>query len=225
VPPDDFGPLTPRLYPPSLTTFPLLTILSFGVVKGVIRTRVGYCGGTKKNPTYYEIGDHTETIQIDFDPTVVSYDRLLEIFWSSHGTSYPPYSRQYMSAIFFHDGQQEKAEKSKLVKEKQTGSTVWTKILPFTEFTLAEDYHQKYYLRKIKDIKKILALNTDLDLVNSPIATKLNGYIQGHENTAEVETYINSIPKITDQSRQLLLSVIVKPYQGRKKVGGSKCQV
>ena len=56
----------------------------FGMIKGVIRTRVGYAGGQSVSPTYSNIGDHTETVQVDYDPDVITYDQLLDIFWKSH---------------------------------------------------------------------------------------------------------------------------------------------
>ncbi len=67
----------------------------------MVRTRVGYAGGTKRNPTYYNLGDHTETIQIDYDPTYVSYRELLDIFWESHDPAARPWSRQYMAVVFY----------------------------------------------------------------------------------------------------------------------------
>ena len=73
-----------------------------------MRTRVGYSGGTKENPTYHDLGDHTETVQIDYDPTRVSYDKLLEIFWKSHNPRYQSRSRQYMIAVFYQDAEQKK---------------------------------------------------------------------------------------------------------------------
>ena len=67
---------------------------SFGALEGVVRTRVGYAGGDKVNPTYKMIGDHTETIEIDYDPEVISYTELLEIFFASHDPYRAAYSRQ-----------------------------------------------------------------------------------------------------------------------------------
>jgi len=69
---------------------------------------VGYTGGTAESPTYRKMGDHTESIQIDYDPTQTSYSDLLKLFWSSHTTSHPAWSKQYMSAIFFANKEQEK---------------------------------------------------------------------------------------------------------------------
>src|SRR6056297_3828024 len=72
---------------------------SFGALEGVIRTRVGYAGGSTEGPTYKMIGDHTETIEIDYDPAVISYRELLEIFFDSHNPYSQSYSRQYASLI------------------------------------------------------------------------------------------------------------------------------
>ena len=86
----------------------------FGVVPGIIRTRVGYSGGSKKNPTYYDLGGHTETIQIDYDPKKITYEELLDIFWESHEPTLS-LSSQYASIIFFHNEEQKKiAKKSKI---------------------------------------------------------------------------------------------------------------
>jgi len=69
---------------------------------------VGYAGGTQPHPTYHTLGDHTETIEIDFDPGVISYEKLLDIFWRSHHPGQPAWSRQYRAVIFYH-GERQKA--------------------------------------------------------------------------------------------------------------------
>ena len=76
----------------------------------MIRTRVGYAGGTKKNPAYHNLGDHTETIQIDYDPTKISFEKLLETFWDSHNPAQRSWSRQYMSVHVHHILSQRGAE-------------------------------------------------------------------------------------------------------------------
>ena len=68
----------------------------------MLRTRVGYSGGTTKSPTYRAMGDHTEAIAIDFDPTVISYQELLRRFWDSHYCASNVSSRQYMNVVFYH---------------------------------------------------------------------------------------------------------------------------
>ena len=69
----------------------------------MLRTRVGYAGGQKKNPSYYNLGDHTETVQVDYDPSQTSYARLLAVFWATPNRCALDGDRQYMSAIFYHN--------------------------------------------------------------------------------------------------------------------------
>jgi len=108
----------------------------------VIRTRVGYAGGSSEDPTYHRIGDHSETIQIDFDPERITYTELLDIFWSAHNPRTPSFSRQYRSAIFVHDERQRRfAEQTK--KREETKGKIYTEITALARFYPAEDYHQK----------------------------------------------------------------------------------
>lgn len=72
----------------------------FGSLEGVVRTRVGYAGGSTENPTYWDLADHTETIQFDYDPAKISYPDLLNIFFHNHKPIAEPWKRQYMSAVF-----------------------------------------------------------------------------------------------------------------------------
>ncbi|GBM97025.1 Peptide methionine sulfoxide reductase [Araneus ventricosus] len=156
----------------------------FGCQKGVQRTRVGYTGGTLHNPTYRNLGDHTEAIDIDFDPEVISYEDLLELFWKNHDPTVP-HKRQYRTAIFYRDEEQKAlASESKKKKEKVFKNQILTAIEPFNKFYNAEDYHQKYYLQT-HHTKLFNSLGIKpKDLVDSTIAAKLNGYVVG-ENTME----------------------------------------
>jgi methionine-S-sulfoxide reductase len=113
----------------------------------VVRTRVGYAGGAKKEPTYRNLGDHTETVQVDYDPTIISYGELLEVFWANHDPDRQARSRQYMNVIFYHNDEQKRlAEESKAHRAARSPGVIQTAILPATEFTLAEYYHQKSLL-------------------------------------------------------------------------------
>ena len=146
----------------------------------MIRTRVGYTGGNKENPTYRALGDHAESIEIDYDPAVISYGELLEIFWNSHDPGSRPWSRQYMSAIFYHNEEQKKlAVESMKREEARTHRKIYTEISPAARFYRAEGYHQKYYLRQrpelIKELKVIYP--SDDDFLNSTAAARLNGYL------------------------------------------------
>jgi peptide-methionine (S)-S-oxide reductase len=152
-------------------------------VDGVQRTRVGYAGGTVVNPTYQAMGDHTETLQIDFDPQVVTFEKLLRLFWESHNASRKPWSRQYMSLILVHDREQLlSAEEMADALTQRFDRPVHTRIEPLERFTWAEDYHQKYYLKNIRAVAEELAAvyPRHTDFVNSKAAARLNGYAGGY---------------------------------------------
>jgi methionine-S-sulfoxide reductase len=131
----------------------------FKQVKGVIDTTVGYTGGTTPNPTYKQVCNgitgHAEALQIKFDPSIVSYEELLSLFWRMHDPTTPnrqgpDVGTQYRSAIFYHsEAQKEAAERS---REEYDRSGVYvnkvvTKIVPASEFYNAEEYHQDYFDR------------------------------------------------------------------------------
>lgn len=111
-------------------------------------TRVGYAGGTTLQPTYRAMGDHTETVQIDYDPQTISYDELLAEFWLAHDPVRPARSRQYASIVFYSNEQERvAAEESKLRLEASRGLRLHTDIVPLERFYLAEEYHQHYYAK------------------------------------------------------------------------------
>jgi len=167
----------------------------FGSLDGVIRTRVGYTGGTTESPAYHNLGDHTETIQIDYDPTLISYEQLLEIYWDSHNPTVQPWSRQYMSIVFYHNSEQrELAMETKQSEEARLGRPVYTEIIPFSEFYLAEDYHQKYYLQQLPELMKELATiyPNFADFIDSTAAARINGYVGGHVTFQGLQEQLNS---------------------------------
>jgi len=115
----------------------------FGGATGVVRTCVGYSGGKELNPSYHNLLDHSESVQIHFNPKIISYKDLLGIFFNSHDVS-TMHSRQYRSAIFYHSTEQETLAlyyKQNLEKKGR----VRTAIETFTKFYPAEDYHQKIW--------------------------------------------------------------------------------
>lgn len=163
---------------------------------GVVRTRVGYAGGEKKNPTYHDLGDHTETIQIDYDPLKIPYEELLDTFWASHNPSSPAWSAQYKHAVFYHnDKQKELAIMSRDRLVEEINRKIHTEILPYTGFYRAEDYHQKYKLRHATDLMaEFNSIYPDYnDFVDSTAAARINGYLYGfgtYENLqAEVDSF------------------------------------
>lgn len=118
---------------------------TFSRIPGVIKTTVGYSGGKTPNPNYDDIGDHTETIQIEFDPSVISYEKLLEYFWMNHDPTYAMKKVQYRSVIFAQDDEQKKiAQKSLVEAQKNFKRPITTSIEKAGTFYRAEEYHQKY---------------------------------------------------------------------------------
>lgn len=156
----------------------------------MVRTRVGYAGGTLANPTYRSMGDHTESFQVDFDPETLPYERLLDLFWGEHNPCAGAGSRQYMSAVFFHDEEQRRAaEASKAAQEARLGRPVRTPILPVGTFTVAEDYHQKYALRQDRALlREFQAFYPEARrLMDSTAAARVNGYLAGHGTAEQLE--------------------------------------
>ncbi|MFC1931236.1 peptide-methionine (S)-S-oxide reductase MsrA [Chloroflexota bacterium] len=179
----------------------------FGSTQGVIRTRSGYSGGTTENPTYEHIGDHSETVQIDYDPTQTSYEELLEIFWNSHNPAAEPWSKQYRSAIFYHDEEQKRlALESKAREEARIKQQIYTAIIPASEFYLAEDYHQKFYLQLRSNLmQEFHAMYPDFsDFINSTAAARVNGYIRGYGSTEALQADLNSLGLSPTGSEKLL---------------------
>jgi peptide-methionine (S)-S-oxide reductase len=148
----------------------------------VVRTRVGYAGGATPHPTYRDIGDHSETVQIDYDPAKISYRELLEAFWTGHDPVHQSWSRQYASRIFVHsDDQKRLAEETMARVAKDRRSTVYTEIIPYRGFTLAENYHQKHALRQFPAVLEELqrAYPLPADFVASTAVARVNGYLGG----------------------------------------------
>src|SRR5262249_8831332 len=132
----------------------------FRRIPGVISTMVGYTGGHTPHPTYEEVctdrTGHAEAVQIEFDPALVSYEHLLDVFWNNHNPTTlnrqgPDVGTQYRSAIFFHSPEQEtlaRASKERLEKSGRFSRPIVTEILPVSEFHRAEEYHQQYLQKR-----------------------------------------------------------------------------
>lgn len=133
---------------------------TFRQLEGVIDTKVGYTGGHTENPTYKEVctdkTGHAEAVEIDYDPGKINYKQLLDIFWANHDPTQlnrqgPDFGTQYRSAIFYHTPQQKQAaeeSKQNLENSKKYSRPIATQIVPATTFYPAEEYHQKYLLKR-----------------------------------------------------------------------------
>ena len=179
----------------------------FGIVAGIVRTRVGYSGGTKKYPAYHSLDDHTEAIQIDYDPTQISYEELLDIFWHSHNPTERPWSRQYMSMVFYHNEEQKRlAVKTRARQRTRIKGKVFTEIIPTSEFCLAEAYHQKYWLRRVPDlVEEFNAMYPDPDdFIASTAVARVNGYLGGYGTFAALQIELNGFGLSMEGNKKLL---------------------
>lgn len=156
---------------------------------------------------------------MDYDPSVISYEQLLEMFWNAHSPTWPSWSIQYMSAIFYHNENQKLlAEKSMEERSTKLGKPLYTKILPYKIFHLAEDYHQKYYLRKFLGpigSSNMLNIQSEQELIDSPIATKLNGYAARKADKQVILNYINGLSISDTQKKDFITKIF---YDGKKKI-------
>jgi peptide-methionine (S)-S-oxide reductase len=131
---------------------------AFRQIKGVIETAVGYTGGSVTEPDYKKVCSgstgHAEAVRIVFDPDVVSYEKLLDIFWNIHDPTQvnrqgPDIGTNYRSAIYYHSPEQKKQAMASKVRiamsEKYQGKTIATEIAPAPQFWKAEEYHQHYF--------------------------------------------------------------------------------
>ena len=132
---------------------------AFRRVEGVVSTAAGYSGGTLEDPTYADVCSggtgHAEAVEVEFDPSRVSYEQLLDVFWSVHDPTQlnrqgPDVGSQYRSAIFHHGPEQEAAataSKEALAASGRFPRPVVTEITPASTFYRAEEYHQQYIAR------------------------------------------------------------------------------
>jgi peptide-methionine (S)-S-oxide reductase len=130
---------------------------AFMGIPGIVATRVGYTGGQSMNPTYRDVcsGDtgHAEAVEVTFDPSIISYDRLLELFWTCHDPTQlnrqgPDIGDQYRSAIFYFSEAQKQLARASLENLEHSGRLrrrIVTEIAPAGIFWEAEEYHQKYH--------------------------------------------------------------------------------
>jgi methionine-S-sulfoxide reductase len=136
----------------------------FGKVKGVVETEVGYTGGTTINPTYKDVctnsTGHAEVVKITFDPSIVSYEELLEKFWDIHNPTTLnrqgwDIGTQYRSVVFYKNEEQRLSAmklKDKLDKSGKYKKPIVTEIVAATEYYKAEEYHQKYNEKNKKSL-------------------------------------------------------------------------
>ncbi|KAL7307371.1 hypothetical protein TKK_0000558 [Trichogramma kaykai] len=182
----------------------------FGATPGVVTTAVGYAGGTKENPAYKNLGDHTEVIHIEYDPERINYSQLLDLFWNNHEYGLTAYvKRQYLSLILYHNQEQkELAEASRDHQQRLRNERFATEISPFDKFYPAEDYHQKYRLQGHAYLVEALGLKSALELQTSPLAAKLNGFVAGAVSPSEFEEQVKSL-ELSDKALQYVRKHVI----------------
>jgi len=170
---------------------------------------VGYAGGRQSDPTYRRIGDHTETVQVDYDPQRITYEQLLDIFWKSHTPTSASRPGQYMRAVFYHDeNQRSQADASKAALAREFGRTVRTEVVPLRTFTMAEDYHQKYLLKQRSRLKAEMSriYPSHRDFVNSTAVARINGYAGGNGSREQFDRDIDRLG-LSDAGKQALRTI------------------
>jgi len=132
---------------------------------------------------------------------------LLDVFWDSHSPEYRSWSRQYASFIFCRDEEQmEAARKSKERQEEKLKKKVFTEIVTYPVFYLAEDYHQKYYMRSYPELMNDFSrmYPNVRDFINSTAAARVNGYAAGCGSAARLQSELGSFGLTTEGNRRLL---------------------
>lgn len=187
----------------------------FGGLPGVVRTRVGYAGGTVPDPTYRRMGDHTETVDIEFDPHILPLETILKLFWDNHKpVNINGYKdRQYQSLLLYRDERQKEAMASAAaLRQPANGEPpddpdARTEIAPFRTFYEAEERHQKYYVKRYPDAVRKLGELYRFDPsggLGSTLAARLNGVAKGYANARAVREEIATWPASPEQKRLLL---------------------
>lgn len=149
-------------------------------------------------------------MEIDFDPSRISYEDLLAVFWKAHPPGAPAPSRQYQAAIFYHTPRQKRlALETKTRVAAKIKREVFTQVLPATKFYLAEDYYQKYYLRHQPELLRELkgVDPTRAELIASTAAARLNGYAAGYGTRKRLRAEIDSLG-LSPAGKKRLLALV-----------------
>ena len=154
---------------------------------------------------------------MDFEPSVISYGELLDVFWASHDPRERPWKRQYMSAIFPHNDEQKKlAIRTRNREAARRNGRIYTEILPASRFHLAEAYHQKYMLRGRSDLmKEYEAMYPSFsDFLASRAVTRVNGYVAGNGTCDSLRRELDGLG-LTPAGRKRLEDIVC-PHDAKK---------
>ena len=163
-----------------------------------------------KNPTYHNLGDHSETLQLDYDPSIITFSQLLDIFWASHDPAEGSWSRQYMAAVFYHSDEQRRLVDLTVEREAAARKReIRTLTMPAWIFYLAEYYHQKHALQSDYDLmSEFKKMYPDFrDIVNSTAAARVNGILGGFGRKSIHEPELDSY-SLSDKEKARLLGYL-----------------
>ncbi|XP_010264762.1 PREDICTED: peptide methionine sulfoxide reductase-like isoform X2 [Nelumbo nucifera] len=194
---------------------------AFGRLDGVVKTATGYCGGTLTKPTYREVCEgrtgHTEAVKVIYDKRRMSYRSLCDFFWEFHDPTNKEYLNfgiiaHFRSAIFYANEEQRKqAQESKIRRQMKLNKRIVTKIIPCgSDFFIAENQHQKYYLQKNYRLCESLTLRSTEQFVDSDVACKLNGILAMDGKTAveNMKRFLRSNEEIPKQTKSICEGII-----------------
>lgn len=187
---------------------------------GVYRTNVGFAGGERKNPSYWSLGDYTETVRVEFNHQEISYRELLDVFWAAHDPGYNTGNRQYRNVVFYqNEEQRQQAEQSREIVAARIKQPVKTDIEPLGEYYPAENYHQKYYLRQsgklASELKKLFA--SEADFIASTAVARVNGYLGCNGSAEQLQREIGFLG-LSPTAQELLIEHLSTSCGGFKGV-------
>ncbi len=161
------------------------------------------------------MADHSEAVQIEYDPSQISYKELLDIFWKSHDPSSQPWSVQYRNILFYHNEEQKRAAEESIAELRaENRGKLLTDIRSYKGFSLAEGYHQKHTLRIYNDIvEEFGAMYPEGEWqVSSTAAARVNGYLSGIGTCDEVTAEIDTLG-LSPAGQKKLLSVVCSRWR------------
>ena len=172
----------------------------------MLRTEVGYIGGRTSNPSYHDLADHAEGVDVCFDPERISRDALLDVFWKSHEPTRASRSTQYKAALYCHsEAERAAAVASRDRLEAALGRKVHTEILLGHPWYPAEGYHQKWCLRRHGDLfgELLERFGSEAEALRSTAAAQLNGLLGGSVTRADFDRAIEGLA-LSDKGRRVL---------------------
>jgi peptide-methionine (S)-S-oxide reductase len=181
----------------------------FGQLPGITRTRTGFAGGTTDNPHTRHAGDHTEVVDIEFDPEIVSLETILNVFWSSHNpvniNNYR--ERLYQSLVLYRDPAQREVIQAVMKSREERGNGMPdTEVASYAGFYPSEARNQKFYLKRFPDaIAKLKTLfAADEELADSMLAARLNGLAKGYTNMEKIIEEIRTWPISAEEQEAII---------------------